>query len=220
MGATLAVMRTRVKNLLLDDDFFSDAVIDGHINDAYNIHFDLVKEILEDYFMKVELIDVVADANELTLPTDFSQLKTLGFSEDGESYAQLDYVTMDGFEPSSKGSPNRYDLVGENVIVFPVPDSAITDGFKLRYTHEITALAADPDTVEDVFNGTGQTCIEHWAVILAKGMEGLWSPGSTDARGFFSSYNDARQRFLNKLEMRTHQDPEIEAFNDFDGYDI
>jgi len=223
MGATLLQLRDQVKRLLNNDDFFSDLVLDDHINTSYYHHHAVVTDALEHILALQDFIDTTTNVRKY----DLSLIKTTGrivdqlirleyFGSDisSISYSTMAYQTRDNEdEVSTFGVPQTYELIGNEIIVDPPPNKDLVDGLRLTFNPHAETLVDPTDTIEDVFIGPGERCIVHFAVMIAKQQEELWDPQTSAAGGFSRNYEALLFRFKNNLEMRAFEEDEIESFD-------
>lgn len=226
MTATLLSLRTSVQVLLNNDDFFTDANLDVHINAAYVFHHAIVSDSLQNRFVIEDFIDTTAGTQEYDLstvknsgriPDQIVSVKYLGSDISAVSYLDLVYFTGTKTDDmTTRGIPQSYEIIGENVVLGIPPNKTLTNGLKVNFVPFPIALAADIDVTEQVFQGIGDQCIIYYAVLMAKAQEETWDAGATSIQGFRSTYNDLILRFKNNLEMRAFEEDEIESFSNDD----
>lgn len=224
MAATLLVLRDRVKALLNNDDFFTDTNLDIHINTSYHFHHAIVSDALQNRLVIEDFIDVVDGTraydlstvkNSGRLPDQIVTAKYRGDGVSAVSYLDLKYETQtDNDDEFIRGTPEFYEIVGDDIVLKTIPNKTLTDGLKIRFVPYPVELVNDGDTVENSFDGLGEKCIAYYTVLLAKAQEETWDANSSSIQGFKASYEDLILRFKNNLEMRAFEEDEITAFDE------
>ncbi len=95
---------------------------------------------------KSDLIDLVANQSTYTAPTDLLILRSLRFKfSDMQSFAKLKYLSIQQFDESIDGwdgtayyagRPQFFTMSEGNIILFPTPEQAMTDGLKILYNQK------------------------------------------------------------------------------------
>lgn len=226
MAATLLTLRDRLKVLLNNDDFFTDTNLDVHINASYHFHHAIVSDSLQNRLVIEDFIDTTdgTRAYDVDLVKNSGRevdqivnVKYLGQDISSVSYIDLTYETTTKQDDiSTKGFPQTYEIVGDDIVLGLTPNKTLTDGIKLRFVPFPETLVDDVDTIEGVFTGIGERCIIYYAVLMAKAQEETWDADSSAIAGFKSTYEDFILRFKNNLEMRAFEEDEIESFQNDD----
>ena len=226
MAATLLELRDQIKTLLNNDDFFTDANLDVHINASYHFHHGIVSDALQNRLAIVDFIDVVAGTqnydvslvkNSGRLPDQVISVKYKASDIAAVSYLDMSYVTTSKTDDMTvRGIPSDYSIMGDNIVLSIPPNKSSTDGLKVSFVPYPVDLVDDVDEVESAFNGLGEKCITYYAVLAAKAQEEIWDEGSSAVTGFKSTYEDFILRFKNNLEMRAFEEDEIQSFNNDD----
>ncbi len=222
MAATLLDLRNEVKTLLNNDDFFTDANLNIHINASYREHYGIVRDGLQNILAIEDFIDTTANTRNYDLnsvktsgrePFQIINVKYLGSDISSISYLDLTYETRTKQDDiSTTGIPQTYEIVGNEVILGLPPNKTLTDGLKIRFVPFPIKLVDDADEIEFIFTGDGEDCIIYFAVMLAKAQEETWDPGSGAAGHFLNLYEKLLFRFKNGIEMRAFEEDEIETF--------
>ena len=223
MGATLLTLRDNVKVLLNNDDFFSDANLDVHINAAYHFHHAIVSDSLQNRLVIEDFIDTVVGQRTYPLvsvnnsgrnPDQIVNAKFFASDISAVTYLDMKYVTQTKFDDqNTRGIPDSYEIVGDDIVLGIPPNKTVANGIKIRFVPHPLDLALDTDEIEEVFIGIGQRCIVYYTVLMAKAQEETWDAGSTAIQGFKMTYEDLILRFKNNLEMRAFEEDEIESFD-------
>lgn len=100
----------------------------------------------------------VANQQEYSLPSDYLILNTVMYKGSGErSYTQLtgmswiDFNTqVDGWSENqdARSRPTIYTIRASKIILYPVPDSSITDAIKIYYNRLPVAVTTETDVPE------------------------------------------------------------------------
>lgn len=106
---------------------------------------------------KSDLIDLVANQAQYTLPADFFILRSLRYKfADMTSFSSLKYLNMQQFDESidgwdgtafSAGNPRFFTMYEGRVILFPVPQYSMVDGLKILYNQKPTDVVGTSDAL-------------------------------------------------------------------------
>lgn len=140
---------TRVRRVFGDEaavQVSNDDII-RWINDA---QIEIVKKN-DAALQKSNLIDLVANQSTYALPADLLIIRSLRYKyTDMLSFVSLKYRSMqqfddviDGWDGSlyGTGSPYLFTMDEGRAILFPTPDRSVTNGLKVRYNQQPTAVA-------------------------------------------------------------------------------
>lgn len=158
---TLSQLRDQIRQRadIVRSQHQTDAEINGYINASIRELRDLlIQKFGEDYFASNANITTVANTDTYTLPTDFFKLLGVDLQ-----LTNSEFITLKPFMFAERNRYNvnilrgtygsqytRYRLQGNNIIIRPIPTSAVT--LKLWYVPMFTSLSVDSDTW-DGFNG-------------------------------------------------------------------
>lgn len=222
MSATLLTIRNRVKVLLNNDDFFTDANIDVHINASYEFHHAIVSDALQNRLVIEDFIDTEAGTVRYNLnlvktsgriPDQVVNLKYFASDISSVNYIDLQYETRSKIDDiTSRGIPQTYEIIGDDIVLGLPPNKALTNGLKVLFVPYPNELTDDTDATEQTFQGMGDQCIVYYTVLMCKAQEETWDAGSTAIIGFKRTYEDLVLRFKNNLEMRAFEEDEVESF--------
>lgn len=130
-----------------------DADIIRWINDA---QVEIVRKN-ESALQKSTFSNLVANQGTYALPTDLLALRSVRYKfPDMLSYNNLKYKNMQEFDDSldgwdgnayTTGNPIYFTVDEGNVILFPVPNVAATNGLKIRYNQRPTDVASTSDAL-------------------------------------------------------------------------
>lgn len=106
---------------------------------------------------KSDLIDIVANQAQYTLPADLMILRSLRYKLPSMlSFGALKYQSMQQFDESmdgwdgtqfSTGSPQFFTMDEGKAILFPIPDQSMVDGLKVRYNQKPTDVVTSVDSL-------------------------------------------------------------------------
>src|ERR1044072_206544 len=146
---------TRVRRTFGDEAAVqvTDADIIRWINDG---QVEVVKAN-DQALQKTDLLDLVAGTSQYAAPTDMLILRSLRFKmPDMTSFSTLKYRNMqqfdealDGWDGSlyGTGKPFLYTMYEGQIILFPTPDTSVTDGLKVLYNQRPTDVDDVADTL-------------------------------------------------------------------------
>jgi hypothetical protein len=100
----------------------------------------------------------VADQQEYNLPTNLLILRTVMFKGSSErSYTKLEgfswsdfNMQVDGWSENqdARSRPTIYTVYGDQILLYPIPDSSVTDAIKIYYNRLPVEVALDTDVPE------------------------------------------------------------------------
>lgn len=146
---------TRVRRVFGDEAAVqvTDADIIRWINDG---QIEIVKNN-DQALQKSDLIDLVAGQQQYTMPADFFLLRSLRYKySDMLSFSALKYKNMQQFDDSvdgwdgsafTQGHPKFFTMYEGKVLLFPIPDTSVTDGLKILYNQKPTDVASLSDAL-------------------------------------------------------------------------
>lgn len=98
----------------------------------------------------------VASQSEYTLPTNLLLFKSVSFKGTGQvSYVQLRGMSFNEFQKhidswdgdtTEKGTPVVYTIYAGKLILYPMPETSITNALKIYYTRKPTDVDSSDDT--------------------------------------------------------------------------
>lgn len=155
MSVTLSQLISRVRQRadMVGSSFVTDAEVTVYVNDALTELYDvLVREYGTENFISTHYFYTVASQNDYNLPTDFYRLAGIDVNP-GDGYVELskfnhsDRNLYANEQPFNSTVPRmRYRLRDSTFELQPAPPDAY--GSRVYYIPQITALAADGDTVD------------------------------------------------------------------------
>lgn len=151
LGDIADKVRKRIKDSAYDTSETKDYINDT-LNDIYNECYLRFMETSQNY----TLVDGVSDiTNGSGLPTDFVQAINLTLTTTGletrlipKDYREIELLYPDPLDTTvyPKNIPQYWYIYGDDIFVFPTPNSAYT--VKLRYLKKPTLLSDDADVPE------------------------------------------------------------------------
>lgn len=133
-------------------------VTDSDIIDWVNHGMSHIVETNEQLLEKIGTTDLVANQQEYNFPADMLILQTVTIKPFGYTvYSKLHRFSftefnmkVDGWDTSTPetGVPTMYSVFENQIILWPVPQSASTAGLKIFYNRTPTAVTGGADTPE------------------------------------------------------------------------
>lgn len=139
---SLQQLISEVRTILNESDrnnsFWKDDEITGYLNDGIRRYFTEIVQNNEGYFTTTADLDITADSETITLPTDCFQVRQLA-KKISTGYLNLAYrnnvtegwTTMGG--TSSNAYTPYYYFRGNSLVLRPVPNFTETAGMRLEY---------------------------------------------------------------------------------------
>lgn len=153
---TLTNMRSKVRRLLggISSTEYSDANINTSINDSY--HSFIIKAMINngqwEVSGEVATTNIVTDQREYVFPTDLLTLKRIeiNFSGGTNSWVIANITDMRNkvgaiSNDAVDGTSPDIRLFDDSLFLKNNPASNVTDGIKIFYSKEMTALSSDSD---------------------------------------------------------------------------
>jgi len=146
---------TRVRRTFGDEAAVQvqDADIIRWVNDA---QVEIIK-YNEEALQKTDLLNLVVGQSSYALPADLMILRSLRYKfSDMLSFQTLKYMsiqqfdeTIDGWDGAAygNGNPQYFTKYEGNVILFPTPDQAVTDGLKVTYNQRPVDVVTTSDAL-------------------------------------------------------------------------
>ena len=173
----LLQLREKTRDYLDDTSSvrFITAEVNRYINQAYRHYYNrLVNGHYDRLLTTPLLMSATASVASIALPADFEKAKILYRVLDNRkvpmqfrsNYEQTEW-TSGGFGTGLGYMPS-YDFIGSNIILNPIPEANIVDGFELVYWPVMTELSADTDNPVSGFSTSWHELICLRAAIIAK----------------------------------------------------
>jgi hypothetical protein len=156
--ATLSTIQAKIRYLLgeLTSSTYSDTDINRAINNYYQKAVALAMEKMGKWDVNGEIAttNLVASQQDYSLPTDLLYLSRVeaNFSNGTYTWDKIESIDERQYSPalsnnSINGSSDWF-LLTDNSIFFQNPvETSVTNGLKIWYTSEVTALSGGTDTV-------------------------------------------------------------------------
>jgi hypothetical protein len=155
MSVTLSEirLRSRQKADRENSNFVENEELDFMINSSIaELHDLLIAHAGADYYLNSVQGTTVAGTSTYALPTDFYKLKGVDIKVAGEwrSIRPFNFNERNRLNESELywASSTRYRLHGDNILLNPVPDTALE--YQLWYTPLAQKLVADTDILKDL----------------------------------------------------------------------
>jgi len=139
---------------------YSSADVDAALNSYYQLFVQDILDAMDDWDFQGEVAtaNLVANQQEYVFPTDCLKIKRVEITYDGTNWYVVNFFDInqrgkatdtttisEDFEETEPFA----DLHDNSLFLYPIPDTAITNGLKIWYEKEITELSAVTD--EPVF---------------------------------------------------------------------
>jgi len=148
-------IQSRYRANITDSELVTDTELNHYINNSLGELYDLlIKSYGNDYFVDGYEFSTIAGQEQYVLPDSFYKLSGVDINIGSDVYTmdKFNFAERNVFKGSSivtrAGGPyTQYRLVGNNIMLLPIPDSAYT--VKLWYAPVLTKLTLDTDSVEN-----------------------------------------------------------------------
>jgi hypothetical protein len=126
---------------------WSDDDLVGHLNDAYGEVYGQQQALFEDFCIEQYSFNIVSGQSEYDLPSDCKKLRNVEFYYQDRYYRvprvrftdRLKY--QNNVLPASHPGLFHYCVLGNQIILVPEPDTAVTNGIRLTYNPHSGELA-------------------------------------------------------------------------------
>jgi len=159
MSITLLELRTksRQKADMESNNFISDSEANSYINFAIaELHDLLIESYGSDYFLSSSTFNTVANTETYALPATFYKLRGLDIKQNANEWTNVRPFNFNERNVKSDfGAWNgtaitniRYRIMGGNIRLTPVPDSA--QQMRIWFIPKATVLSSDNSTLDDI----------------------------------------------------------------------
>lgn len=181
---SLGKLITNVRNTLnqpnSSNSFWSDVELTEYLNEGIRMYFAEVVQNMEGQFQTYTTLDVVADNEEISLPTDFFEARSV-FIIRNNGWEVLQYINdlTSGYATTGGGGsgPNTYSpyyFFRQNKLVLrPTPNFSQTGAIRLEYVQFPDMLLNGGDTLTNQISPVFKQLIEMYAVYKAKLKESM-----------------------------------------------
>ena len=120
------------------NSFWKDVELTEYLNEAVRIYFVECAQANEGYFTTQTDLNVTANTETVTLPTDCFQVKNL-YKKVNNAYVLLQYLNTVTEGYSTQGGPSgesyfpSYSFRGNSIVLHPVPTGSETSGLRIEY---------------------------------------------------------------------------------------
>ncbi len=176
---TLSKLITNVRNLLgqpsAQNSNWTDSELTEYLNEATRMYFAEVIKNSDGYFMPAPTyLNIVADTEEVALPSDFFECKALYIQRDN-GWQMLDYrndLTSGFYTNSGVSNANIYApyyyFRGNNLVLHPTPNFSATAVLRLDYIGFSDQMINGGDSLTNQVSPIFKQLIEMYAVYKAK----------------------------------------------------
>lgn len=171
---------TNVRNFLNSpnpaNSFWTDEEITSYLNEGIRRYFLEVVQHNEGYFTIQTDLDITANQETVTLPTDCFQVKGL-YKKVTNAYELLPYRNNVSESYSTQGGTSSesylpsYYFRGNSLVLRPIPNFSETAGLRLEYIQLPDAMVQGTDTLNGQISPVFRQLIEMYAVYKAKTKE-------------------------------------------------
>lgn len=187
------------KTGLTTSDIATSAVL-PIINQKYNDLAQIITEVNEDFFATSTTTSMVSGARLFALPTDLLKVKRVEVSYTADDWRNAEYIDLNAagiatddttIKANFTTEEPKFDLWGSNLDLLPPATANVSNGFKLYYIQQPTALSAVGDSPNIALQGFEQL-ISNGAIVtiatklglqdLAATYTQLWEQGKLDLR--------------------------------------
>ncbi len=134
------------------------------LNEAQNVAHGIIYANAPAYFVKTDTIDIAADTESYTLPTDaFVGANIISveykYGSDAGDYRKLTKLNPHERDSSVEGTPYYYVQHKNNILLNPVPTTAVTSGIRVTYEYRLPDLDIRRDKISAVDSTTNPTSV-------------------------------------------------------------
>ena len=212
---------TDVRNLLNQpnsaNSFWTDAELQSYINEAMRVYFAELTKIDEGHFTAQIDLDIVANQEYVTLPSDFFSMRAL-FKKVDQNYFILPYRNNITEGYSTEGGTNSvtylpyYYFRQNQIILRPVPQFSETATLRMEYFQFPQQFSTSGDTLTDQITPVFYQVIEMYAVYKAKMKESLVTGTNTCALAK-ENLAELHKQFMDVVQLRSKNPTAIIPFN-------
>lgn len=195
--STVMALTINVRSMLNQPDetnsFWTNFELRQWMNEAIRIYFAEITSVNEGQFTQVVNLDIVSGQEEVTLPTDFFEIRTV-YKKVNDGYIALNYdnsVTSNISTVSNTGSLSylpSYRLRNEKLVLNSPPQFNEVAGLRVEYIQFPEELATGLDTMQRGFSPVFKHLIEMYTVYKAKLKESIVS--GQDLTGLVKNHLD------------------------------
>jgi hypothetical protein len=224
---TLQKLIHNVRALLNQPDrlnsFWSDEELTTYLNDAVTIYFCEYAQMNEGHFNAVADLDITANQDTVTLPSDFFELRTV-YKKVSDGYVALPYRnrTDEGYSTQGGTSPStffpQYYFRGNSLALRPIPNFDEVDGLRIEYIQLPDTMINGGDVLTNQISPIFRQLVEAYAIYKAKLKESLVNGTSVHANAeahmgtLYKQFQQAAQVRSKSPTFVKPFNPEIEGF--------
>jgi hypothetical protein len=218
---TLQRLISNVRTLLNQPDrnnsFWSDDELTTYLNDAISIYFLEVTLNREGQFTTTTNLNLVAGTEEVSLPTDCFEVRTL-WRKVTNGYVALPFRNRvdEGYSTLNTGGGDSYVpyyyLRQNKIVLRPQPDFSETAGLKLEYIQLPDTIVFGGDSLTNQISPVFKQLIEMYAVYKAKLKESLVNGTNLHVHAE-SNMNTIYKAFKDTIGNRAYSPTFVKPFN-------
>lgn len=188
------------------NSFWSDQELTMYANDAVRQYFATVVQNSEGQFDKIVDLNIVADQEEVALPSDFFEVRAV-YKKITDAYKVLPYMNLVNVNYDTNGGTSAlnyeayYYFRGDSLVLRPIPNFSETSGLKLEYTAFPETLIWGGDTMTHV-SPIFKEMIIMYMVYKAKVKESLVNGTDTSSQAA-ALLHDNYTNFVNAVSKRS-----------------
>lgn len=197
---------------------WSDDALLTWLNEAVRVYFAEVTVGNEGQFTAVSDLDLVANQDTVTLPSDFFEVRVL-YRKVTSGYQALPYVNSvsGGYMTTNSGTGNNYMpsyYFRNNLIVLRDPPGfAETGGLRLEYIQFPDTLVNGGDRLSTSISPIFKQVIEMYAVKKAKTQQSLVTGGDVGLSQITAHFNELYAQFKEIIRGRSKYPQFIQPYN-------
>lgn len=220
---TLGKLITNARNMLnqpsASNSFWTDGELTEYINEGIRMYYAEVIQNLEGHFQTTTTLDIVSGAEEVSLPSDFFEARSLYIIRNN-GWEILQYINdvTSGFSTTGGGNNNSqmyepyYFFRANKLVLRPTPNFSQTGALRLEYVQFPDVLLNGGDQLTSQVSPIFKQLIEMYAVYKAKLKESMVNGVNMHAVPR-ENLNEIYTQFKDCINKRSAYPEFIRAFN-------
>lgn len=174
----ISSVRTMLNQPKESNSFWKDTELTEYLNEAVRLYFLECVLVDEGYFTTTTDLNIVANTETITLPTDCFQIKNL-WKKVTNGYVLLPYrnSVTDGYSTQGGSSSEAYfpsyQFRANNLVFHPTPNFSETAGIKIEYIQFPDQMVWGGDSMTTQVSPIFKQLIQMYAVYKAKLRESM-----------------------------------------------
>ncbi len=98
--------------------------------------------------LPIAYTNLVADQDNYQLPTEAREIDRIEVKDQNGNFVRLtpiDHNAEPTIETNQKGMPNRYDMIGRSIMLYPIPNYNADEGLLIKMSKSVTQLDEGTD---------------------------------------------------------------------------